>query len=523
MEIYKINYMYIKKCFILLLLFTYVFTQWSDDPGNPKLLGSGIQPQIKITSDGGVYFVWLTNGNYHVYIQRLNQEGIAQFNPGGILVSDNNNASWIAVYHLNLTVDSEDNAIITFVDQRSGTWEVYAYKIAPDGTMLWGVNGLTLSDSGSESISPRLTVFPDNSIVVTWSENYNSIIAQSISSNGDLLWGDGIIINSLSASLLSPFPIISSDGHLLIQWISQTGPFWAPDSKLYIQKYDINGNSIWTNQTLIVGPVIFPMGNWLQESEPDALNGSFSAWTEMSGNVQSAIIQNITEEGELLWDEGIQLSSNFSQFRMSPKIAVANNSQELMAVWNVSNGSQSQRGVYAQRVNENGNRLWGINGLSVVPLNNNYDYLDLSIVEVDEELITVYIEQSVNMSGDIHAVRLDINGNSVWTNDYVEITNSNTPKSDMMIEKGLGCVFVTWSENNTVYAHCLKDDGTLGTPEVSELGDINSDGNIDILDVVMLVNYILSSDTSELEGADINSDDNINILDVVTLVGIILG
>ena len=49
------------------------------------------------------------------------------------------------------------------------------------------------------------------------------------------------------------------------------------------------------------------------------------------------------------------------------------------------------------------------------------------------------------------------------------------------------------------------------------------DGNINVLDVVMLVDYILNPDTSELDGADINSDGNIDILDVVALVSIVLG
>ena len=169
-------------------MFVSAFAQWSDDPGNPQMLGSGVQPQVKMTSDGEVYFTWLTNGNYHVYLQKLNQEGIAQFSDGGMLISDNNNSSWIAVYHLNLSVDSEDNAIITFVDQRTGPWEVYAYKIAPDGTMLWGADGLTLSTSGVDNISPRLAVLPDNSVVVAWSKNYSSIIVQHISTDGDLLW-----------------------------------------------------------------------------------------------------------------------------------------------------------------------------------------------------------------------------------------------------------------------------------------------------------------------------------------------
>jgi hypothetical protein len=92
-------------------------------------------------------------------------------------------------------------------------------------------------------------------------------------------------------------------------------------------------------------------------------------------------------------------------------------------------------------------------------------------------------------------------------------------------------------------AHCISDDGTLiaGTAQNSGgswvafvidlqeelgntlLGDVNTDGNIDILDVVMLVNHILNENTSELDGADINSDGDINILDVVALINIILG
>jgi len=53
-------------------------------------------------------------------------------------------------------------------------------------------------------------------------------------------------------------------------------------------------------------------------------------------------------------------------------------------------------------------------------------------------------------------------------------------------------------------------------------GDLNGDDSVDILDVVMLVNYILSGDTSELDSADINNDGEVNILDIVALVNIIL-
>ena len=56
------------------------------------------------------------------------------------------------------------------------------------------------------------------------------------------------------------------------------------------------------------------------------------------------------------------------------------------------------------------------------------------------------------------------------------------------------------------------------------LGDLNSDGGIDILDVVRLVSVILNGDGTgyELAVSDLNGDDDVNILDVILLVQIIL-
>ena len=52
-------------------------------------------------------------------------------------------------------------------------------------------------------------------------------------------------------------------------------------------------------------------------------------------------------------------------------------------------------------------------------------------------------------------------------------------------------------------------------------GDVNQDQTIDILDVVILANLILSGDSSNISG-DLNQDGMQNILDLVILVNIIL-
>jgi len=504
------------KYFISSLFFiSIIFSQWSTNPSSPQSLGSGVQAQLAATSDGGVYVAWLSDGNnYQVFLQRLNSMGEPQLSDNGMVVSNNANASWIAVYHLNLAVDSEDNAIITTMDQRAGgAWEVYAYKISSDGTMLWGNDGVSLTSSSVSNMSPRLTVLPDNSAVVAWTHNDDTVLFQRISSDGALLWDTGILIEDNNATLISPQPIVTSDGNVLIQWIRQTGPFWASNSQLYLQKYDYDGTAEWSNPVVAAGPVVFPMGNWLQQSVADDISGSFSAWTEMSGNVQNARAQHINDEGELSWTGGVDLSTNSSNFRISPQLTFSENSQELMAVWKESNGSQSQRGVSAQRLDSNGDRLWGSNGTSVVDLNSNYDYLDLNIAGFGDDLIATYIEQSGNMNGNIYATRLDVNGDNVWMGGTVAVTNSNTSKSDMMITNGPGCVFIAWTEGGSIYAHCLLTDGTLGVPIIEEIIDTTyvPDDNFEqaLIDLGyddVLDDYVITDSINTVTTLDVSND-----------------
>ena len=54
------------------------------------------------------------------------------------------------------------------------------------------------------------------------------------------------------------------------------------------------------------------------------------------------------------------------------------------------------------------------------------------------------------------------------------------------------------------------------------LGDANYDGNIDVIDIVLIVNMILGNQELELEVSDLNNDGELNVVDVVILVNSIL-
>ena len=55
----------------------------------------------------------------------------------------------------------------------------------------------------------------------------------------------------------------------------------------------------------------------------------------------------------------------------------------------------------------------------------------------------------------------------------------------------------------------------------SILGDLNDDGSLDVLDVVLMINIILANQYSSV--ADVNEDGSVNILDVVVMVNILVG
>ena len=85
---------------------------------------------------------------------------------------------------------------------------------------------------------------------------------------------------------------------------------------------------------------------------------------------------------------------------------------------------------------------------------------------------------------------------------------------------GIDRVYVT--QDNPGGTHLLSE---YTYPQ--ERGDINSDGTVNIADVVFVLNIILGigGEPSEFEywAADCNGDDNINILDAVGIVNVILG
>ena len=87
------------------------------------------------------------------------------------------------------------------------------------------------------------------------------------------------------------------------------------------------------------------------------------------------------------------------------------------------------------------------------------------------------------------------------------------------------CSWYSAGNYGYLYSNCYGGTYTYDISYCEELefqlGDINGDSLINVLDVIEIVNLILESEYSQV--ADMNYDGNVNVLDVVLVVDIILG
>ena len=110
-----------------------------------------------------------------------------------------------------------------------------------------------------------------------------------------------------------------------------------------------------------------------------------------------------------------------------------------------------------------------------------------------------------------------VQGGDTYDLYYMPNDGSPYPRDFVVDQNGI----IVYANNEIDTAWMLSViEGLLG-----ETGDINSDDLINVLDIVILINFILGIDepeNQEFELSDLNQDNILNVLDIVILVNLIL-
>ena len=140
--------------------------------------------------------------------------------------------------------------------------------------------------------------------------------------------------------------------------------------------------------------------------------------------------------------------------------------------------------------------------------------------ELDEEINNLRIT-SLNFNDIISTLLLVNSNNNISTIDLPILNENSTFYFDEYSDYNK--ILIVGSNYIEPISELINFEISLNN--MNFLGDINSDGIINVNDVVLIINYILQYDNFDDEtllNADINADSQINIMDVVLLVNIIL-
>ncbi len=476
---------------VLIVCRQHIHAQWSDDSlQNTAVIehsGSQVVPHIAATSDGGCYVSWYDtrNSNYDVYLQRLNALGEKVWADSGLLVSNHPQETWVTDY--DLAVDQNDNAIIVFNDIRNGStngWDVFAYKIAPDGSFLWGNDGVGLSPAvnAESEMAPKVAVTTAGNCVFVWSKSNDADVLgmQKLSADGQKMWGeDGITLSGQQGEgMTHPEIVPAADDSVIILWKSEIGSYPATKTWLVVQKFTPQGSEAWTSG----GVVIYNNGNIPVYYDPsmiaDGNSGAFIVWEDQPSSSESYVyLGHVGADGSLIFPlNGIMATTDAGHLHYNPAISYITGSDELFCFWLEENLSQNMYGIFGQKFDAAGNRLWTDYGKEFIPLESR-SISFVSSAATDSSLYVGYFQNSAPNAYDnaVKAFYLHTDGQLLWGPEILSAASLGQKDDLGLVLNSANIALFAWNDQRNddgdIYAQNVNPDGSMGNTASS----INTD------------------------------------------------
>ncbi len=358
---------------------------------NPALVNDG---------NGGAYICWWDARNipnFSIYIQRINSAGVKQWQEdikiAELTVSTGtSNSPKIKSDHLG-------GAVITWETDNS---DIKSQRINSDGSLLWGANGLTVVNDNSVQTIPDLICDDAGNTIITWLDHRNSspdIYVQKISSNGIPQWSaNGIQLTD--ASGYQTYPAITSDGAngAVVTWVDYRDGIF-PD--IYAQKINSNGTIAWVQNgagicvfdTIQTNPII-----------TSNIDGVYICWNDYRNGNSDLFMQKLDMNGNMLWtNNGVSVTSNLADEKFQSMII--NNIGNLVVTWTDSRNGTMNQDIYSQALNVNGGLIWEQQGIPVCTANNN-QALSRIVESSNGSSIIVWYDGRTPQNFDIYAQKV---------------------------------------------------------------------------------------------------------------------
>ena len=425
-----------------------------------------------------------------------------------------------------------DNIFLLFESVNSYELEHLYYQVLDQNlNILNDPQGSDVYDAMTPQINSQVienqgSVYVGYSDLRDWAQY--DIAIQKFDSDGNPQWGsEGILISNDNDDFLESI-VPLADGGCVVFW---TGGSLLNDESLniYYQAFDESGNTPlgWSDEPQILTNDLGIQNNAEAISHS---NGIFVTWNDYQNGNADILAQFINNDGTITGPDNGSVMATESTDEYNQVLSYSEYNNEVLVVWEYDNGFDFDiKGCF---VDLDGSTI----GSS----------FDIASEYSDQTSPTAYASSNGVYMLMWRDGRLSVPGlPPVYDIYYQEIgplgfnfTDSGTPICDYTYNQDNPRITLL-SETDNSYLLFWNDMRSTGKQDlvnlyaqsvtISEtecvLYDVNSDGNVDVLDIVLIVGIILDTldPTQEQQCAsDVNTDGAIDVIDIVTLVNYIL-
>lgn len=376
--------------FILLPLILSANIQWLEN-GLPVRQGDNLAKLKSVHFGDGTFLnVWndAREGTRGIYAQRVNSNGNLLWDEEGIEIQNSDTMQNLG----SLEQTSDSNVIISwqnFLEDAQNSCELRFQKLDTEGNRLWGENGIA-----SPFDYPYSTEFyPDNSggMFVFWANTSNS------NTHCSRILADGTIAPGWENSIY----LLCDNNRIAACTTEDNSCLVATtfDNQIYLQLIDSDGVKQWDNQGLQIATT-----STYLDLDIVNIGSDFIVSIKAEYNVVTPInLYKISSEGSFVWENPIELNSEFL-IKNVYLLPLSDNSF-------VVNYLSNDRFTF-QKISQEGNLLWG-EGVSYAYPENNY-LGNFKVSTDNNENVVFSYSAEIDNQRKLYLQKLDAAGNNLF-------------------------------------------------------------------------------------------------------------
>lgn len=304
---------------------------------------------VDMDDSGRYVVVWddYQSGNSDVYAKVFNADGTVLTSDFRVHSASSSAQDWGTV-----TMAENGNFLVTWDDERSGTYETYMRLFDVNGNALTAETQVSTLTGGQANTSADFAA--DGSFVVVFeSLTEPNVYLQRYNASG-VAQGSNTLVNTTTSNTQQNATVaVAGDGSFVVTWESQNQDNGTTYG-IYGQRYDAlgvsQGSNFLVNQT-VAGDQQYA------NVDSDSAGNFVVTWTSSDGNQDGIWARRFDSSGSALGDE-FQVNT-YTTGNQSRSHVDMNESGEFIITWNSESQDGSGNGVYAQQFDSEGARLSG--------------------------------------------------------------------------------------------------------------------------------------------------------------------